>query len=327
MALVLRKSYLALIALALLVLFVAEKETQAQQQPLRVVTTTGMIADVVQNVGADLVAVESLIAPGVDPHLYKPTRKDIAAILKADIVFYNGLYLEGKMIGALQRAAASGRKVYAVGDNVAPELLIKTDQFSGQVDPHLWMDPLSWRETIEFIETKLGEQLPGSIASLKQYADEYRVKMTKLHEYCEKILASIPENKRILVTAHDAFNYFGRRYGLEVVGIQGLSTESEAGVKDIERIIETLVSKKISAVFIESTVSDKNIRALLEGAGVQGHRVKIGGSLFSDAMGAAGSYEGTYIGMLDHNATIITRGLGGEAPEKGLLAKLGGAGH
>ncbi|MCL4152523.1 UNVERIFIED_CONTAM: hypothetical protein GTU68_003307 [Idotea baltica] len=282
-----------------------------------------MIADVVRNVGGAHVSSESLIAPGVDPHLYKPTRKDIASVLRADVVFYNGLYLEGKMIDALNRAKASGRKIYAIGEQIDPTLLIKTDEFSGQVDPHLWMDPATWEKTIDFVRDRLSEELRSEAASIAENAENYRSQINLLDSYCEKILATIPEQKRILVTAHDAFNYFGRRYGFEVIGIQGLSTESEAGVKDIERIISTLVAQKISAVFIESTVSDKNIKALLEGAKAQGHHVVIGGSLFSDAMGAANTYEGTYIGMLDHNATTITIGLGGSAPKAGLNTRLG----
>ena len=308
--------------IAFLVFTIGAVSTTYAEDSLRVVATTGMIADVVSNVGGSAVNVESLIAPGVDPHLYKPTRKDVAAILQAEMVFYNGLYLEGKMIDALQRSAKSGKPVYAVAELLDKEYLIATDTFSGQYDPHLWMDPLSWLMIVDVVEQKLSEKIPEKSNEFKVNGDKYRSVIKKLHQHNQSIISSVPAEKRILVTAHDAFNYFGKRYGLEVVGIQGLSTESEAGVKDIERIIDLLVSKKVSAVFIESTVSDKNIRALLEGARHQGHTVKIGGSLYSDAMGAQGTYVGTYIGMIDHNATIIARGLGGVAPKGGFQGKL-----
>lgn len=292
------------------------------QEKLKVVSTIGMITDMVENIAGGRMDVAGLMSAGVDPHLYKPTRSDIAALSRADIVFYNGLLLEGKMTDALMRVASAGRKVYAVTELLDPSYLLEPKEFQGHYDPHVWMDPLAWRKAVEVIRNKLSEIDPKGAAHYTAAGDNYLKELDELDAYCLRVLGSVPENSRVLVTAHDAFNYFGRRYGFEVLGIQGLSTESEAGVSDIERLVNLLVERKIKAVFVESTVSQRSIRALIEGAQARGHEVSIGGELFSDAMGKPGTYEGTYIGMIDHNVTTIARALGGEAPEKGLNNKL-----
>lgn len=289
---------------------------------INIVSTTGMITDVVQEIAGTRAKVTGLIGPGIDPHLYKPTRSDIARLSAGDLVFYNGLLLEGKMTDALIRVAGSGKKVYAVTELLEADDLLEPEGFQGLYDPHVWMDPRTWMKTIPVIRDKLIEYDPGSREIYTKKAREYHEQVEKLDRYAETILKTVPESSRILVTAHDAFNYFGKRYGFEVLGIQGLSTESEAGVKDIERIVNTLVERKVSAVFIESTVSRRNVEALIEGARARGHSVHIGGELFSDAMGAAGTYEGTYLGMIDHNVTSICRSLGGKAPIKGMQGKL-----
>lgn len=288
----------------------------------RVVTTTGMIADITSNVAGDRVQVTSLMGAGVDPHLYKPTRSDIAALTSAGVVFYNGLLLEGKMTDALVRVATSGRRVHAVTELLDSEFLLEPPEFQGHFDPHVWMDPRAWSKAVEVVRDKLAEFDPAGADVYRQNAQRYLQSLSELDSYADTVLKSVPSDSRVLVTAHDAFNYFGRRYGFEVVGIQGISTESEAGVRDIERIVGMLVARKIKAVFVESTVSQRNIRALVEGAAARNHQVAIGGELFSDAMGKPGSYEGTYIGMIDHNVTAIARALGGEAPVRGLNAKL-----
>jgi manganese/zinc/iron transport system substrate-binding protein len=295
---------------------------QAEISKLKIVTTTGMIADIVKNVAGDSAEVTALMGSGVDPHLFKPTRSDIARLNSADVVFYNGLLLEGKMTDALIRVATSGKKVYAVTELLDQEYLLEPAEFQGHFDPHVWMDPIAWKAAVEVVSEKLSELLPEQKAVFEANAQTYFSELDALAKYAETVIASIPQTTRVLVTAHDAFNYFGRRYGLEVMGIQGISTESEAGVRDIEKIVNILVERKIKAVFIESTVSEKNIRALIEGAKAQGHQVIIGGSLFSDAMGKDGKYEGTYLGMIDHNVTTIVRALGGSAPEKGRIGKL-----
>jgi manganese/zinc/iron transport system substrate-binding protein len=288
-----------------------------------IVATVGMVEDAVRRVAGDRAEVIGLMGPGVDPHLYKPTRSDMQRLMSADVIFYNGLLLEGKMTDALIRAATSGKKVYPVTELLDEQDLLEPEAFAGHFDPHVWMDPSAWAKTVDVIRDRLIEFDPPGAETYRANAAEYAAAIAELDAYAAGVLASVPEGQRVLVTAHDAFNYFGRRYGFDVVGIQGISTESEAGVRDIERLVSLLVERRIGAVFVESTVSERNIRALISGAGARGHEVAVGGSLFSDAMGDAGTYEGTYIGMIDHNVTAIARALGGEAPEKGLHGRLG----
>ncbi|MEM1165498.1 MAG: zinc ABC transporter substrate-binding protein [Planctomycetota bacterium] len=288
-----------------------------------IVTTVGMVTDLVRNVAGDRAEVVPMMGSGVDPHLYKPTRSDAERMLDADVIFYNGLLLEGKMTDALIRAATSGKKVFPVTELLDEQYLLEPDDFEGLYDPHVWMDPSAWISTVDVVRDKLIEYDPAGASVYRANADAYRAQLTELDEYAARVLGSVSGQQRVLVTAHDAFNYFGRRFDYEVLGIQGMSTESEAGVQDIERLVDLLVSRGIGAVFVESTVSDRNVNALITGARARGHEVRIGGELFSDAMGPDGTYEGTYIGMIDHNATTIARALGGQAPEKGMNDALG----
>lgn len=306
----------------LLCLSVFVRSATFAEPPIQIVTTTGMIADIVSGVAGPRAEVKALIGSGVDPHLYKPTRSDIASLMSAEMVFYNGLLLEGKMTDALIRVATSGRKVYAVSELVDQAELLEPKEFQGHYDPHLWMDPKLWIRAVEVVRTKLTEFNPAGADDYQRNAQGITAEFERLHLYAESALKSVPEQARVLVTAHDAFNYFGRRYGFEVLGIQGISTESEAGVQDIERLVALLVARKIGAVFIESTVSDRNIKALIEGAAAKNHEVRIGGELFSDAMGKPGTYEGTYVGMIDHNVSRIAAALGGTIPPGGMQGKL-----
>ena len=286
---------------------------------LKIVATTGMIGDVAAQIAGDRAKVEILIGEGVDPHLFKPTATDVRWLQAADLVFYNGLMLEGKMGDVLAKIAQSGRAVHAVADDLG-DYVLSTGH--GHHDPHVWMDVAGWTKATRVLTTTLAKFDPSHAAEYEPRSVAYLAELEKLDAYARTSLGSIPAQQRVLVTAHDAFSYMARAYGLEVRGIQGISTESEAGLKDIEGLVRFLVDRKIPAVFVETSVSEKNIRALIEGAHAVGHEVRIGGSLFSDAMGAAGTYEGTYIGMIDHNVTTITRALGGNAPEKGLNGKL-----
>ena len=284
--------------------------------------TVGMIADIVRNVAGDRAEVNGIIGEGVDPHLYKPTSTDVKALQAADVVFYNGLMLEGKMADVLVRIASSGKPVHAVTQEILDQGdYVITDE-ADHYDPHVWMDPQGWIRAVAVVADALAVYDEENAQYYRDNAKSYTAELEKLDAYAKKALNSVPEKHRVLVTAHDAFNYLAKAYQLEVKGIQGISTESEAGVKDIEDLVDFLVSRKIPAVFVESSVSDKNVRALVEGTKAKGHEVKIGGELFSDAMGPAGTYEGTYIGMIDHNVTTIARALGGEVPEKGLNGKL-----
>lgn len=296
--------------------------SQTRSYPYKVTTTVGMVTDIVRQVAGDRADVSGLIGAGVDPHLYKPTRNDIAALQSADVIFYSGLLLEGKMTDALVRVAQTGKLVVAVTEQLDEKTLLEPPEFAGHYDPHVWMDVSQWSSAVDVVAKALGRYDPPNAAFYEANAVRLQGELAKLHEYAKTVMATIPPPQRVLITAHDAFNYFGRAYGLQVMGIQGISTESEAGLEDINRLVEILVKNDVRAVFVETSVADKNVRALIEGARARGKDVKIGGSLFSDATGPAGTYEGTYIGMIDHNVTIITRALGGDAPEKGLNGKL-----
>jgi len=289
---------------------------------INIVCTTGMVGDVARNVTGERGEITLMMGEGVDPHLYKPGRTDIATLMNADMVFYNGLMLEGKMTDALVRVASSGKKVVAVTEQIDESAKLEPAQFQGHYDPHVWMDPRTWAQTVNVVRDRMIEADAANAEMFKKNAETYAVELKKLDEYAERVLATVPKDSRVLITAHDAFNYFGRRYSYEVVGIQGISTESEAGVRDIEKLVDLIVTRKIKAVFVETTVSQRNIEALIAGAKSRGHEVKIGGKLFSDAMGKHGTYEGTYIGMIDHNVTTIVRALGGEAPPRGMSGKL-----
>ena len=290
---------------------------RSQGTPYTIVTTTGIITDTARQIAGDRAKVIGLMNSGIDPHLFQPTRKDIQTLMSADVVFYNGLHLEGKMIDALDRVAKK-TTTRAVTESLDKSSLFTPPEFEGNFDPHVWMDPIAWAQGAQEIHKTLVEFDPDGQVHYDENADDLASKIEALDAYAKSSLDSIPIEHRVLITAHDAFSYFGRRYNIEVVGIQGISTESEAGVRDIERIVDMLVTRKIKAVFVETTVSDRNIMALIAGAKNRGHDVIVGGSLFSDAMGKEGTYEGTYIGMIDHNVTLITRALGGEAPIKGL---------
>jgi len=289
--------------------------------PITAIATTGMVADIVRVVGGDNVRVTQILGPGVDPHLYKATRDDVQTILAGDIVFYSGLMLEGKMSDTLIRVART-KPVMAVTESISTDRLLQPSDFAGHDDPHVWNDVAAWSDCVQAVADALIEFDPSHASTYQMQAASYRQQLAELHAYGARSIGSIPAERRILVTSHDAFNYFGRAYGLEVHGIQGLSTESEAGLQRINELVDLLVSHQVPAVFIETSVSRKNIDALLEGARAQGHTVVVGGYLFSDAMGAQGTYEGTYMGMLDHNITKVTRALGGEAPAQGMHGKL-----
>ena len=290
--------------------------------PYTVAATVGMIADIVSLVAGDNAEVSGIIGEGVDPHLYKPTSTDVKTMQSANMVFYNGLMLEGKMGDILVRLARSGKPVYAVTEEILNDSdYILTDEEDHQ-DPHVWMDVQGWIKAVNVVAAALSEYDAANASEYRENASTYIAELEALDAYAKEKIASIPESQRVLVTAHDAFGYMAQAYGLKVLGIQGLSTESEAGVKDIESLVSYLVENNIPAVFVETSVSDKNIKALIEGAGAKGHDVVIGGELFSDAMGEAGTYEGTYFGMIDHNVTTITRALGGDAPEGGISGKL-----
>ncbi|NIY75475.1 zinc ABC transporter solute-binding protein [Thalassospira sp. HF15] len=293
----------------------------AHAKPLNVVATTSMIADAARQVAGDRAEVKALMGPGVDPHSYRQTRSDIAAMARADLVLWHGLYLEAQL-EEFFLDLEKRRNVVAVGEAIARDKLLSHAEYKGRFDPHVWMDPKLWETVVYAVRDALINTDPAGEATYRANADAHVAEIKKLISYMTSVTATVPKKSRVLLTAHDAFSYFGRGYDFEVLGIQGISTESEAGLRRVEELVNTIVERKISAVFVESSVPERNVRALIEGAAARGQDVVIGGTLYSDAMGDPGTYEGTYIGMIDHNATLITRALGGQAPAGGFQGKL-----
>lgn len=289
--------------------------------PYQALATVGMVGDIVRNVAGDKAAVTDLMGEGTDPHLYKASRDDVSRMSRADVIFYSGLLLEGKMSDVLVKLARN-KPVLAVTEVIDEASLLSPEEFAGHYDPHVWMDPAAWSACVDAVAASLAEYDPANADLYRKNAADYKRQVAQLGEYGKTSIGSIPEGGRVLITSHDAFNYFGRAFGLEVMGVQGISTESEAGLQRVNELVDLIVSKNVRAVFVESSVPRKNIEALIEGARSRGHSVAIGGELFSDAMGSAGTYEGTYLGMIDHNITTVTRALGGDAPAGGMQGKL-----
>jgi manganese/zinc/iron transport system substrate-binding protein len=292
------------------------------QSQLSVVATTAMITDAVRVIGGSRVSVLGLMGEGVDPHTYRQTRSDIAAMVRADAVFWHGLYLEAQLESFLQ-TLAERKSVTPVAERAVPvDKLISHPQYDDRFDPHVWMVPRLWSLVVAEIAREMSRLDPDGAEEYGRRHAAYAIELENLAAYADTVLATVPADRRVLVTAHDAFNYFGRAYSFEVMGIQGISTESEAGLSRVEELVEVLVDRKLGAIFVESSVSERNVKALVEGAAARGHKVRIGGQIYSDAMGAPGTYEGTYLGMIDHNVTLIARALGGTAPDAGLAGRL-----
>ncbi|MGF1453884.1 MAG: metal ABC transporter solute-binding protein, Zn/Mn family [Alphaproteobacteria bacterium] len=303
----------------LLLLLAMAVPTQAQSKPLKIVATTAMIGEPLTRIVGAHAQVETLMGEGVDPHLYRPTRSDIARLTRADAIIYNGLALEAQLLRPIDQLAAR-TPVLAVAEAI--DAAARLPYEGGPGDPHIWMDPALWRDALAAAVDFLIRLDPDHAQAFRDNAARYFAELDTLQTYADETMGSIPENARILVTAHDAFSYFGARYSIKVRGILGISTESEAGLRAIEDLVTLIVTRKIRAVFVESSVSDRQVRALVDGAAARDWQVSVGGTLFSDAMGAAGTYRGTYIGMIDHNVTVIARALGGEAPADGAFGRL-----
>ncbi len=278
--------------------------------PIQATVTVGMLGDLVRQIGGDHVHVTQLMGAGVDPHLYKPLRDAVVAIRNADIVFYNGLLLEGKMSDLL---AQHGRlhRTFAAGDVLSAEIVDGDDPHSGHPDPHVWMNVNLWSQVAQGVGQELAEFDPTHADDYALASERLRRELAELHAYGQQMIGCIPAQQRVLVTSHDAFRYFGEAYGVEVQAVQGISTESEAGLSRINELVDMLVARKVGAIFTESSVPQDSIRAMLRGAESKGHPVHIPNtSLYSDAMGEDGTYAGTYIGMMDHNFSTIARELG-----------------
>ena len=296
----------------------AQSDTTEPAKPvLNVVTTTGMVKDMVVNIGGDRVAVEAIMKEGVDPHLYQPTAADVRKVLAADLVFTSGLNLEGRMTDAFERSQAMGKKVVLVTDAIQEDVFIESADYPGEPDPHVWHDVTLWSTGIPVVVEALSKADPEGASLYEAHGARYADRLNGLDGYVTWVMSSVPVNQRVLITAHDAFGYFGQAYGIEVRGVQGISTESEAGIADINELVDFIVDNGITAVFIESSVNDRNVRALIEGAKERGQDVAIGGTLYSDCMGAPGTWEGTYEGMIEHNVNLMSVALGGSVPEGG----------
>lgn len=316
-----RRTVLSSLGAAAMGAVMMPKASFSASDRLEIVATTGMIADTARAIGGDHVEVQALMGPGVDPHAYRQTRTDILAMRRSDLILWNGLYLEAQMEEVLEELSALV-PVHAVAEIIPIEDRIAHDEYADRYDPHVWMDPGLWRAVALAITNALAERAPQHADAFAANAASYLKELAALEAYARGVLSNVADERRVLLTAHDAFNYFGRAYGYDVIGVQGISTESEAGLNRISELANLLVERQIGAVFVESSVSDRSVRALIEGAAAKGHEVRIGGELYSDAMGAPGTYEGTYVGMIDHNATVIARALGGDAPDRGMSGKL-----
>jgi len=288
----------------------AEPSSGAGDGAIRVTTTIGQITDIVINVGGEHVEVAGIMPPGVDPHLYKATQGDIAKFEDADIIFYNGLHLEGKMTEVFEEMAKH-KPTIAVAETVDPAALIEVAAPDGAPvhDPHIWFDVKLWMQAAETVRDELAKLDPEHAAAYEANAKAYLSELEALDAYARERIAAIPKTQRVLVTAHDAFGYFGKAYDIEVRGLQGISTASEAGSKDVTDLRDFLVERNIKAVFVETSVSDRSITAVIEGAKKLGHDLKEGGTLYSDAMGEEGTPEGTYVGMVRHNVDTIVNAL------------------
>jgi len=278
-------------------------------EQISVVATTGMVGDLVARVGGDQVQVISLMGPGVDPHLYKATASDVRRLQKADVIFYNGLLLEGKMTTLFEQMKRSGRKVFAITDGLPHDLLLQPSSVSGHPDPHIWFDVELWSKCVGAVVDGLSEAVPAQAATFRANGEKATSDLSALHAWAVRKSAELPEEKRILVTSHDAYNYFGRAYGFRVVGLQGLSTVSEAALADMAKLVDFIHANAVQAIFVESSVPHATIERIAKDAGVA-----VGGELFSDAMGTVGEIEngydlGTFDGMVKHNLTTIVNAL------------------
>jgi len=287
---------------------VAGSNRQAQPGQLKVVVTTGILADAVRHIGGENLYIVTLMGPGVDPHLYKASEGDVMELDKADIIVYQGLHLEGKMADILHKIGRV-KKVIAAGELVSEERLLSPPEFKGQHDPHIWFDLSIWAELVDSLSVRFAKLDTVHTEEYLANGARYSAELRALHSAIRDSIAIIPPNQRVLITAHDAFSYFGIAYGVEVRALQGLSTMSEYGLMDVTDLVDFIVKRKIKAIFVETSLPVRSIRAVQAGVRGKGHQVEIGGELYSDALGAVDTPEGTFIGMVKHNTTTIVKAL------------------
>ncbi len=295
-----------LLIITLVIILGCKNETKNNGK-LNVVTTTSMITDLVKNIGGEFINLEGLMGSGVDPHLYKASEGDVTKLVNADIIFYNGLHLEGKLVDVFEKMKT--KTPIALAETIDKTTLIGSDYFASNYDPHVWFNINYFKQFSKKVTQVLIEKDPKNAINYIENEKIYLAKLETLQQKIKAIIETLPKEKRILVTAHDAFNYFGRSFGFEVVGLQGLSTATEAGVQDVRELTAFIIEKNIKAVFIESSIPKRTIEALQAAVNSKGHTVKIGGTLYSDALGNAGTAEGTYIGMFEYNVNTIVNAL------------------
>ncbi len=308
MKLHLAKSYIILFLTTLLFLS-CNNDSKKENGKLNIVTTTSMITDLVKNVAGDEINLQGLMGSGVDPHLYKASEGDVSKLANADIIFYNGVHLEGKLVEVFEKMQHQNINTIAIAESIDKNTLISSSFFQGNYDPHIWFNIEYWEQATQFIVAKLSEALPEHKATFEANGAKYSSQLKTLKANIISIIETLPKEKRILVTAHDAFSYFGRAFGFEVVGLQGLSTATEAGVQDVQRLAAFIIEKNVKAIFVESSVPKRTIEALQAAVNSKGNNVIIGGTLYSDALGNAGTIEGTYIGMFEYNVNTIVNAL------------------
>ncbi|WP_034260176.1 metal ABC transporter solute-binding protein, Zn/Mn family [Altibacter lentus] len=295
--------------LLLIIGFFGCKETKQSSDKLNIVTTTTMITDLVKNIGGDAVNVQGLMGAGVDPHLYKASEGDVSKLYNADIIFYNGLHLEGKLVEVFEKMETQNKTQVALAEYLDKNTLIGSEYFASNFDPHVWFDIQYYIQFAEKVAEILSEADSEHAETFQKNKENYIKKLKELEAEIKSTIESLPKQQRILVTAHDAFNYFGKAYDFEVVGLQGLSTATEAGVQDVQRLSDFIIEKNVKAIFVESSVPRRTIEALQQAVLSKGAQVTIGGSLYSDALGNAGTEEGTYLGMFRYNVNTIVNSL------------------
>jgi len=285
-------------------------EQDLSQRTIHVVATTSMLADLVSNVGGDRMSVESLMGPGVDPHLYKPSEGDVRRMAQADVIIYNGLHLEGKMTDIFDQMRSRNARTIGVAESAIPDsLLIESPLFAGNYDPHIWLSVPLWTRAARYLADTFAEMDPTHAETYRRNARKYEAELEVVHQYVETRAREVPAPQRILITSHDAFGYFGEAYGFDVRGLQGISTATEAGASDVQDLAAFVAERRVPAVFVESSVSQRGIEAVREAVRSRGFDVQIGGTLYGDALGGAGSGAETYIGMVRANIDTIVDGL------------------
>ncbi len=285
-----------------------EKSKKDPNQKIKVVATTGMLYDAAKIIGGEKIEPIAIMGPGVDPHLYKATQGDLQKLRSGDLIIYNGLMLEGKMGEILERLS-SNKNILAAAESIPDSLLNTSEIYENAFDPHVWFDVKLWKRVVKSITVNLAETDSTNAEYYHQNATQYLNILDTLDQYVSENISTIPKSQRVLVTAHDAFGYFGEAYNMDVVGLQGISTVSDFGLRDIADLTDLIIEREVKAIFVETSVSDKAIKAVINGCRERGHDVVIGGSLYSDAMGEFGTFEGTYVGMVKHNVDVITNSL------------------